>query len=348
MIKVLQFRLFPSKSQLSAIKSQLETHCKLYNECLEYKKTLWETEHKNVTCNDLIVMKVPLYKGLSNYSALQQTVRRLGKSYQAFFRQNSSFPRFKNVSRFRTIQFSKIGDGCKVLDNSIYIQNVGVIPGNFHREMFGKPKTLLITLRNNKLYVSILFDEKSGVKASRDINKSVGIDFGIKSIITTSDGDKFVSPTFTKDKLKDIQRLHRRKNYKALNKVYEKITNRRKDFNHKLSKEIVSKYDIIALEELKVESITSDYSNVNRRLYDVGICQLINFITYKAENAGKLVIMIDPAYTTQTCTKCGNIVKKELSERTHNCQKCGLKIDRDVNAAINIARAGLSSLGVSP
>lgn len=344
-----QFKLKAKKSDITKFKQQLSAHRDLYNSCLELRVTKYKKEKKNISCFDLIKSEVPKFKGLSNYSSLQQTVRRLDKSYKHFFRKNNSFPRFKNESSFKTIEYAKLGDGCQIKNGSIYIQGIGLIECIFHREIPKdvKIKTISVSFKDG-LYVNIICEKNHGCRPQR--KNSVGIDFGIQNTVSTSDGKKYSSPSFTKNKLKNIARLGRRatkkdkKAKKALTKIYTKIKNQRKDFNHKLSRDIVNCYDIICLENIKVESIKTKIKNINRRLYDIGISQLMTFISYKAESAGKKVVLVDPAYTTQICSECGKRTKKEIKDRIHSCG-CGFSICRDQNAALNILRLGLESLG---
>jgi len=168
----------------------------------------------------------------------------------------------------------------------------------------------------------------------------------VLNIITTSDGLSVKSPVTQKHYQKNINKALRKKKYKVVRKINEKIQNKRKDFNHKLSRQVVNQYNIICLEDLKVKSIQS-YSTVNYKINDVAINQLRNFIVYKAESAGKHIVLVNPAYTTQTCSKCGIIKNKELDERLHICS-CGFKTSRDINAALNIKTLGLQSLGLKP
>lgn len=337
-----QFRLRPSKSQAGLINSQLETHRSLYNKCLEKKISAYQNGKEKISCFDLIKSEIPILKGLSNYSSLQQTVRRLDKAYKAFFRKNSKFPRFKSADRFNTIQFAKYGDGCKIRGDKVYVQYVGEIRFQQHREI-GKINTVSITRRGNEYYVNVCceLDKPNNCVG----NKVIGVDFGIKTTMTTSDGEFVESPYFSKDKHKTIRKLSNKKKYAALQKVHKKIANRRKNFNHHLSKRIVSENDVICLEKLEVESICS-FKQVNRKLYDIGINQLINFITYKAENAGKLVVMVNPSYTSQMCHSCGSRQVLTLKEREYNCS-CGYSENRDINAAKNILRLGLQSLAIA-
>ena len=336
-----QFRLYPTKKQAKCLIGQIEQHRMLYNHCLDLKIKSYQETGKSPSCFDLIKSEVTKFKSGCNYSSLQQTIRRLDKSYKAFFSKNSKFPRFKAKGRFRTIEYGKLGDGCKIHPEHIYLQHVGKVYCKFHRNIDCIPKTLSITHRNGRFYVNIIVEIIKPINEPK-FDNAVGIDFGIKTTITTSNGDKFVTPKFTKLQEKTVARLNRRKNYKALRKVYTKTQNQRKDFNHKLSRKIVTQYDIICLENLKVEDITS-FSNINTRIYDIAINQLINFITYKAENAGKYVVMVNPAYTTQTCSQCGAVKPKSLTDRIHSCD-CGFTCCRDKNSAINILRLGLESL----
>lgn len=344
-----QFRFYPTKKQKGDIDRQLEVHRELYNKCLEIKIKSYEELGKSPSCFDLIKSEIPQYKGLSNYSSLQQTIRRLEKSFNAFFQQNSKFPRFKSENRFRTISYGKYGDGCKIKNGKLYLQYVGEIKIKLHRQP-SEIKSLSITKKNNDYFVNITCINDIPNNEINSKSLTVGIDFGVQTTITTSDNEFINSPYFSKHKSKELKKLYRKKNYKAIQKVHKKISNKRKDFNHKLANSIVKKYDIICLEDLSVEGIKSEIRPVNRKLYDIGINQLINFMKYKAENAGKLLVMVNPAYTTQTCSCCGNIQKLELSQRQYICSNssCNYTDNRDGNAAKNIKRLGLESLGFDP
>ena len=337
-----QYRLFPTKKQISLFKIQLEEHRQLYNKCLEYKIEQYKNNKTNISSIDLINKFTKQYRKTSNAASLQQTVRRLDKTYKSFFKKMSGFPRFKAVNRFNTIQYAKHGDGCK-LGTKLYLQNIGSINLNIHRP-YGKIKTLSITLKYDKMYVNVFCETANPLNTPKGL--AVGIDFGIKDIVTMSDGVSIKPPVIQKHYQKNINKALRKKKYKVVRKINEKIQNKRKDFNHKLSRKIVNSYDIICLENLSIKNIQS-FSPINYKLNDIAINQLINFIVYKAESAGKHVVFVNPAYTTQTCSNCGIVNKKELNERFHKCS-CGLKTTRDINAALNIKTLGLQSLGLKP
>lgn len=337
-----QYRLFPTKKQISLFKAQLEEHRQLYNKCLEYKIEQYKNNKTNISSIDLINKFTKQYRKTSNAASLQQTVRRLDKAYKSFFQRKMGFPRFRAFNRFNTIQYAKHGDGCK-LTNNLYIQNIGSIKINIHRPP-GKIKNLSVTLRQDKMYVNVFCETFNPLNTPKGL--AVGIDFGIQNTITLSSGESVKSPSIQKTYQKNLNKALRRKKYKVIGKINEKIRNKRKDFNHKLSRKIVNQFDIICLEDLKVKQIQS-FSLINYKLADIAINQLKNFIIYKAESAGKHVILVNPAYTTQTCSNCGVVNKKELNERFHECS-CGLKTSRDINAALVIKTLGLQSLGLKP
>lgn len=320
----------------------------------------YKNNKKNVSCFDLIKSEIPKLKidgAISNYSSLQQTLRRLDKTYQSFFRNGYGFPRFKNKDRFKTIEFGKYGDGCKIKGNDIYIQNVGLIKC-LHLPEIKDIKNLSISFRAGKFYVNMCYDPLGREKISKT-GEFVGLDFGLKTFIVGSDGTSYDSPKFHKKSLKEEGKINRKihknakgskerqKYKKAMAKHKKKVSNRRKDSNHKLSRKIVNSYDIICIENIKINSLNSDIRNINRTYRDVAFCQFQNFLTYKAEDAGKILIKVNPANTTKECYNCGAMVDKDLKNRTHKCS-CGYTEDRDINAAKNILRRGLASLGVNP
>lgn len=363
MFKCKKILLFPSRSQAKKIDIQIEEHRQLYNRCLHLKKEAWVERKENLTCFDLIKSEVKKHKKHSNYSSLQQTVRRLDKAYSSFFRrvnkgEKSGFPRFKSKDRFRTIEYGSYGDGNKIKNDRVYLQNIGQIKCS--TKAFPKNiKKLSITKIGDRYYANLLYEEVNLELVERT-NNAIGIDFGLKTFVVTSDGEKFESPKFHRESLKNEAKIHRRihkskkgsklreKHKKTLQKVKNKIANKRRDFNHKLSRKIVNRNDIIVIEDIALQKLTSNINNINRTYRDVAWGQFQTFLTYKAENAGKVVVKINPAYTTQECSCCGHIEKKLLNQREHICNNCGYKDDRDVNAAKNILRRGLASLGLDP
>jgi putative transposase len=362
-VKTVKIQLAPTKSQQTLLLKQLEEHRQLYNNCLSKKIQAWKGSSKNLTGFDLIKSEIPPLKQsgcLSNYSSLQQTVRRLEKAYKRFFA-NGGFPRFKNADRFNTVEFSKRGDGWQIRDNkTVYIQGVGEIRCLSPR-FPGEAKSMSVSRCGSGWFVNIGY-EYAGDDADSipESHREIGIDMGLKTFVAMSDGSIVKSPKELKRSLKEVGKLHRRihkavkgsvqrlKHKRSLKKLHKKIANRRRDFNHKLSRKIVNENRVIVVEKLHVKNIVARNNgggkrNINRAYSDVAWGQFRQFLSYKAENAGRILVEVNPAYTTQECSSCGKVEQKDLSDREHQCE-CGCTLDRDVNAAKNILRRGLASL----
>lgn len=373
MLKVIQVKLEPKSSQITLLNSLLEEHRELYNSTLECKKILYEEFDQQLSCFDAIKSVLPEFKKseklkLANYSSAQQTIRRLDKAFNKFFHgirngENVGYPRFKGKNQFSTIEFGKYGDGCKIKKDQLYIQRIGLIKCLWFSKI-ENIRTLSITKRNDSFYVNFIIEEES--PKINPTNNKIGVDFGVKTFITTSNGDKYESPKYLKKSLKRVGKAHRKisktelkskdreKAKKILNKVQTKISNQRKDFNHKLSRKIINENDIIVIEDININQLKQKNSiqnkdqkikkeNINRTYDDMAWGQFTQFLKYKAENAGKILIKV-PAYnTTKECHVCGKLINKTLNERVHKCS-CGCIEDRDINAAKVILRRGLASL----
>jgi len=138
--------------------------------------------------------------------------------------------------------------------------------------------------------------------------------------------------------------LDRKKQRKKVAYIHEKIANRRKDFAHKLSRQLVNKYQVISFEKLNIKEMRENgFKGIRKSIGDAAWNQFIQFTTYKAECAGRIVVAVDPRNTSKMCSRCGQIVEKKLSDRVHHCS-CGLVLDRDHNASLNILRLGMESL----
>ena len=232
---------------------------------------------------------------------------------------------------------------------------IGDIKIKLHRPIEGNIKRLTIRRSTTqKWYVSILtdFDSYNPLKPSE---KSVGIDVGLLSFAVLSDGTFIDNPRFYVKEEKNLskaQRKHskaekgtpvRKKALKVLFRVYERIFNKREDFIQKLSNILVKNYGIICFEDLNIKNMVKDplYS---KGIMDAAWNKLVTYTSYKAENAGRKVVLVNPYNTSQICSKCGNIVEKDTSVRVHDCPYCGLSIDRDLNASYNILRLGIQSV----
>lgn len=365
-MKTVQIRLYPSPAQKREIDSQLDLHRQMYNSVLAYSEKQYEDTGKTTHAFGLVkkfvneARKDERYQRCSSAS-LQQTVLRFGKAREAMIKRRMEGKycqlRFKKYHRFNSMEYI-YGDGCRIKNDKVYIKNVGFVKAFWHTEVIN-PQRVIITRRNDTYYAN--FPVESVKEIIPKDEDAIGLDFGLKHLLTTSDGEIIDSPRVGNLASARLAKAHRavhreikgsaarRKRVKILAKVQRRVANQRKDFNHKLSRKLVNKYATICLEDLWLEDIKSEDENackkhaINRKIYDLGFGQLRNFLAYKAENAGKRVILVNPAFTTQKCSVCGTLVPKDLKERRHICN-CGADLDRDVNAAINILRRGLASL----
>lgn len=346
MTKTFQFRLYPTKSQKREIFRQFDIHKNLYNFCLKERKTTYEKTKKSPSGIDQIKANVSKFKDNCNTSSLQQTVRRLDKSFQNFFRrvkqgQTPGFPRFK--SRFDSIEFVA-GDGARKKGDFTYVQHVGMIKTIFHRR-FPEYSRVTISYKQGRFFASYSCDYIQGASPKDGI---VGIDFGFKTFVVTSDGEKIQSPKFLKKRLKTLKRLQRQKEksekgsikckkigFKIRN-THRKITDQRKDWNHKLSRSLVNRYGTIVIEDISLESLKS-FAASNRTMGDIAWAQFTQMLDYKAASAGGKVIRVDPSYTSQDCSTCGKRHDLTLKDRVMPCCQ---RLDRDVNAAKNILQKG--------
>ena len=365
MLKSYKYRLYPTRKQRESLTVQLEGHRLLYNIALAERKEFYEKESKGMTYSSQATRLLPEIKkgndsiSACNYSSLQQTLRRLDKSFKAFFRRIKSgekpgYPRFKSKDRFNTISYAVLGDGCQIKNGMLYIQNAGYIKVKWHREITGNIKTLSVTKRNDRWYVS--FAAQSKPKPLPETGKQIGIDLGLEKLAMFSDGNGYEPDKFfrkSEEKLKKAQqRVARRKKGSArrrkartlVAKIHEKIANQRLDSYHKKAKELVENYDGFVVENLNIKGMVKN-KHLSKSIHDAAWSMFLSILKFKAESAGREFIKVNPRNTSQICSDCGHAVKKSLNVRVHKCPYCGLVLDRDVNAAINImARTGPSAL----
>jgi putative transposase len=296
--------------------------------------------------------------GQLNASSVQHMLRRLNKSFAAFFRrlkagEEPGFPRFKSRDRFKSMEYT-YGDGCRLRQGPhgrmhCYVQNAGEVRMCYHRAIpaGARIKHVVIKHVNDRWYVCLMLNLPKAETNRIPIGGQVGVDVGLKSLAALSTGELIHNPRWLRESLAKLRRLQRhasrqvkgshrqRKTYRQIGQVHEQVANQRADHLHKLSARLVAENDLIAIEDLVL-----GFMNRNRHLslasHDAGFGAFRQMLEYKAEEAGAQVIAVNPSNTTQACSGCGSIVPKDLSVRMHACPDCGLVLDRDVNAARNI------------
>ena len=292
---------------------------------------------------------------------LQDALRRLDKAYQAFFGrvkrgEAPGFPRFKGERRYRSMTFSHLSK--QLIRNirkrvaCIVVPKLGHIKIRYHRPLpDGKIKNLTIQRKASGWYANIAVEVADTPEVG--VETTIGIDVGLESFLTTSDGDKIQNPRYfrrSEQQLGKSQRVlsRREKGSKRYNKqceyvakVYEHIANQRRDFHYKTAHRLFSQCEEVGVEDLKIGNMVQN-PHLSKSISDAGWGNFRLILQSKAANAGKQLTTVDPKYTSQKCSGCGSIVKKSLSVRVHCCNDCGLVLDRDHNAAINIKKAAVA------
>lgn len=285
-------------------------------------------------------------------------------AFQAFFRRCKSegekpgYPRFKG-NWYKSFTYPQTGFRL-ISEKRLYLSKIGNVKIKLHRPIDGEVKTLSIKrdmLGNWYACFSVEIDFDPLLPT----DKVIGIDLGLKSFAVYSDGQVVDNPRFFRQDEEKLAKAQKRlskcrngfpewhKCKRAVQHIHQRIENRRDDFAHKLSKQLVDKYQIIALEDLKITDMQDgSFRSMNKSIGDAAWGKLIQYTQYKAEKAGRTCVLVDPKNTTQMCSGCGEIVKKDLSVRIHECPHCGLVLDRDHNAAINVLARGMASLRLRP
>ncbi len=225
-----------------------------------------------------------------------------------------------------------------------------------HRHLEGKVKTCTVRCENGKWFAS--FGIECPKERLKPTGESVGIDVGLESFATLSTGEKIENPRFYRSDEKALTKAQRRlaklekgskarrKARKVVARIHERIRNRRHNFVHQEARKIVNRFDTISVEDLNVEGMIQNHC-LSKSIHDAGWTLFRTVLSGKAANAGRKVVAVNPAYTSQDCSNCGRREKKTLSQRIHKCGSCSLVLDRDHNAAINILTLGIQSFQAS-
>ncbi|MBU4201659.1 MAG: transposase [Candidatus Altiarchaeota archaeon] len=354
-----RFRLYPSKAQEMEMLETLDECRKLYNHFLdEWKETekvppKYDLQSKipamvkkhpaleNVHSKTRQYVLWQLYANLRGLRGSKEKGRKVGRL------------RFKKYGRYKTFVYNQTGFA--VIDNKLHLTKIGEIPIRLHREIKGKIKQVYVKREQSGRWFAAFSVEAEPEKLDTT-GKKIGIDLNIQNYLTDSNGERVEHPhelLKLEERLKIEQKKLSRKKKGSKNRlkqifriarVHERITDRRRDFLHKLSRYYTENYDLVAVEDLAVkEMMQSAYNSKNTA--DSSWSTFIQMLFYKAEGAGRAFVKVDPKNTTQNCSRCGNRVYKQIWVREHRCPACGLVMDRDHNAAINILNKALLEVG---
>jgi len=336
----------------------------VYNKTLETRRDAWRERKESMMLYDTSKL-LPNWKQENPFlndahsQSLQDAGARVDLAFKAFFRrvkagENPGYPRFHGRNRYNSFTYPQ--SGFKFLNNKqLYLSKIGNIKIVLHRPIEGTIKTL--TVRKNKLgNWHACFSCVVEPKPLSPSSKVVGIDMGLTHLITLSTGKQIENPRFFRKDEKGLAKAQRKfsqcknsKRKRVVQHIHQRIANRRRDFAHKLSRQLVNEFQILAFENLDILQIRDNsWRSMNKSISDAAWNQLIRYTQYKAECAGRECVLVDPRNTTQMCSGCGEIVPKDLSVRVHDCPHCSLILNRDHNAALNILALGLHGMGSIP
>ncbi|MFH1285674.1 MAG: transposase [Candidatus Micrarchaeota archaeon] len=348
-MRAYKFRIYPSKKQEKEMELHLFLSKQLWNELLAFSKEHYLSFHLLPTKTALreIAKECGLYSQVA-----QALVDRLHKALWQKAKEKKGFPRFKSFEKMKTLIYPQFGFS---LENKLKTQ-FGEISIKQHRAVAGRIKTLTLKRESSGKWFAIFCAEEEKKAPAENRGEKIGIDLGLKSFATLSNGKVIANPRHFmrfEAKLRSCQQnlsrcargsKNRRKAKLKVARIHERISNCRADFLHKLSREIVTTYSFIALESLSSKEMAEN--RFGKSINDAGWGMFANMLAYKAEEAGCEVMFVNPKDTTTECSSCGALVYKKLEERMHNCSFCGLNTDRDLNAALNILmRATVGTTG---
>ena len=363
MRKTYKYRLYPTDAQAQALDAQLGEACRLYNAALQERRDAYQRTGVSLNyydqANQLKEIRSAGSLDLANYSACQDVLRRVEKTFKAFLRrvkagQKAGYPRFKSRRRFDSYTFPSYGDGCRLTGTRLYLQGIGHIKVKLHRPVEGAIKTITVKRECGKWYAC--FSIEYAAESLPASETYTGIDVGLEAFATLADGTAIENPRYyqrAQAKLRLAQRRvarrqrggkNRRKAVLLLQKAHAKIKNQRADFQHKVARTLVNTYGVIAVEDLPIKGLASGM--LAKSVNDAGWSGFLIKLAYKAEEAGRKLIQVDPRGTSQACL-CGAEVRKTLAQRWHQCPDCGLSAARDHVSAQLILGLGLSLLGLT-
>jgi len=363
MRKMFQYRIFPTKKQVHKLNATLEECRWLYNHLLGKRKDTYEQDGTSLSLfqqqKTFALLKAERTTLECVHSQVLQNVAvRVDLAMQAFFRrctqhaEKPGFPRFKGYGRYNSFTFPQSGFRITP-DSRIVLSKIGALKMVYHRQIKGKIKTCTLQRSSTgKWYVSFSVECES--ERLPDVPTQIGLDVGLKTFATLSDGAEIANPRFFRQEEKALakaQRKHskltkgtpeRRTHRKAVARVHERIAWRRENFTHQESRKIVTTYGVICVEDLSVNRMLQNH-RLAKSIHDASWSAFFAQLSGKAAEAGRAFVKVNPAYTSQTCSRCGHRQKMPLAVRIFDCPCCHAHLDRDLNAAKNILGLGLQS-----
>ncbi len=359
-----RYRLNPTHAQTSVLQSWLHLTRELYNAALTERRDAWQKQHLQITRYDQQAQLPAIRVSRPEFTtlpivAMRGPLQRLDKAFNQFFRNSpgqprAGFPRFKSAARWSSITFDDLNKVSPIAAGGkrIKVSLLGKVKLRLHRPVLGVPKTMAIKLDANGHWYVTLFCVGVPTDPLPRTGREGGIDLGLIAFAATSDGSFFNNPrpykTVRIARERASRRVSRRKKgskrrkaaVRSLAKLHDHVANIRRENHITVAKALVAQYDTIYVEALNIKGLAR--GRLAKSVNDAGWGNFLHWLRCKAESAGREVVEVNPAGTSQICSGCGCEVRKDLSVRVHDCPHCGLKLDRDVNAARNVLRLGQS------
>jgi putative transposase len=356
--KAYKFRIAPTKAQQTKLEGTRRLCRELYNAAIQERREAYRMVGKSLNyydqANQLTAIKeVRTDLKQVHSQVLQDVLRRVDRAFGAFFSRlkagkQAGFPRFKGQDRYDSFTYPQ--GGWSIKNNLLTLSKIGTIRFNLHREVSGKVKTC--TLHREGLNWFVCFSVEYEFEPPVHSGPTIGIDVGLENFANLSNGEQVANPRLFRKSEKCLAKVQRklaklkplpRRNPKkiiakrSVTRAFRKVRNQRLDFAHKLAGKLVTRYSLIAVEDLNIKGLASGL--LAKSVNDAAWSLFLRLLEYKAVEAGSQVVKVDPHYTSQTCPDCGNIAKKDLAVRWHSCP-CGCELHRDVAAAKVILARG--------
>ena len=358
----LKFRIYPNKQQKILINKTLGCSRFVYNHFLRVRMDEWQFNKHSVGYYETAKMlkdlkKYPEFSWLkeADSTALQQSLRDLQKAYDNFFAKRAKLPKFKSKHNHRqSYRSQSVNGNIRIVGNRIQLPKIGKVKTKFSREVVGKiANATVICTASDKYFVSLCVCYETDVLPNG--GGQIGLDVGLKTFYSDSNGGVAENPRilakYTKKLTREQRRLSRKKKGSGqwqrqrvrVARIHERITNIRKDFQHKLSTKLCNENALVAVEHLNIKGMVKNH-RLAKAISNASWSSFFTMLEYKSAERGGQVIKVPTFYpSSQTCHVCGNKnpLTKDLSVREWVCESCHTHHDRDENAAINILKKAL-------
>jgi putative transposase len=340
MRKAYKYRILPTKGQQRILNQMLEECRFVYNQTLAARKTAWEQRQESLGLYDTQSL-LPGWKKTRpslktvHSQVLQNVQVRVDLAFKSFFRrvkageQDVGYPRFKGFGRYDSITYPQYGNGARLDGSTLILSKIGSLRVILHRPIEGQIKMVTIRRSPTGKWFACLSTEIES-QPLPPFDSAVGVDVGLESFATLSNGEKIANPRFFRQDEHELAKAQRKlskvakgtsehaNRRKVVSRIHERIANRRSNFAHQESRKLVTRFGILAFEDLNAQGMLKNHC-LAKSIADAAWNQLVQYTMSKAEEAGRRVVLVDPRYTSQRCSRCGQLVKKDLSVRMHSC-----------------------------